>query len=230
MYNKKKLLIIEDEEDIAEVLKFNTENEGYDVSVVNTGEKGLKYILQNKPDLVLLDLMLPGLNGLEVCKEVRKKDELSNVMIIMLTAKGEEIDIVTGLECGANDYVTKPFSTRVLLARIKNVLQRINPIYIDEENIISHQKLKVIKNKREVYVENNKIDLTSSEFKILFFLAKHPGWIYTRYQITDAVHGEGYPSTDRAIDVMVVSLRKKMGEYAYLIETVRGVGYRFKEN
>jgi DNA-binding response OmpR family regulator len=228
-YIKKKILIIEDEEDIAEILQFNTEKEGYASFIADSGEKGLEFILQNKPDLVLLDLMLPGLNGLEVCKNVRKNESLSNVRIIMLSAKGEEIDIVTGLELGADDYVTKPFSPRVLMARIKNVLQR-REVASEDQNNINIQNLRIIKNKREVFIDNKKIELTSSEFKALSFLAKHPGWIYTRYQITDAVHGEGYPSTDRAVDVMIVSMRKKMGEYANLIETVRGVGYRFKEN
>jgi two-component system, OmpR family, alkaline phosphatase synthesis response regulator PhoP len=227
-YNQKKILIIEDEEDIAEILQFNLENESYDVSVVHSGEKGLEHIIKYKPDLVLLDLMLPGLSGLDVCKNVRRNNALLNVKIIILTAKGEEIDIVTGLELGADDYVTKPFSLRVLISRIKNVLQRRTAAPVDSDEI-SFDDFRIVHNKREVYAGDKLVKLTSSEFKTLAFLAKHPGWIYTRYQITDAVHGDGYPSTDRAIDVMIVSLRKKLGTHSHLVETVRGVGYRFKE-
>lgn len=226
--HNKSILIIEDEPDIQEMIAFNLQQDGYHVTSSMSGEEGLQLIIRNQPDLVLLDLMLPGIDGLEVCKKVRSNTELNNVNIIMLTAKGEEADIVTGLEMGADDYMTKPFSPRILLARVKSVLRRNEENGIEDEKLIIFN-LSIHPKRREVLYQGQKIELTESEFKTLYFLAKRPGWVFTRYQIVDAVHGHGHPITERAIDVMMVSLRKKMGEASKYIETVRGVGYRFKE-
>ncbi len=227
---KEHILIVEDEEDIRGLIKYNLEREGYTVSDVPTGEEGLRICADRRPDLLILDLMLPGMDGLEVCKSVRNDPELRNIRVIILTAKGEEPDIVTGLELGADDYITKPFRPRVLIARVKAVLRRgVGEESSDEEAIIEREGLKIHPGRHEVAVDGEVIDLTFTEFKILHLLAKRPGWVFTRYQIVDAVRGEDHPVSDRSVDVQIVGLRKKLKSAADLIETVRGVGYRFRE-
>lgn len=228
MSEKAKILVVEDEPDIREILRFNLENEGYKVLVSDSGEKGLRIAEEEKPDLLLLDLMLPGMDGLDVCRKVRTNNELAHCSVIIITAKGEEIDVVTGLELGADDYITKPFSQRVLIARIRSVLRRNAHKETDGSEVINISNLYIHPNKREVKYKGNEVQLTYSEFKTLQFLASHPGWVYSRYQIVDHIHGQGHPITERAVDVMIVSLRKKLGEGAILVETVRGVGYRFR--
>jgi two-component system phosphate regulon response regulator PhoB len=182
------------------------------------------------PDLVVLDLMLPGIDGLEVMKALQEDSATKNIPTIMLTAKGEEADIVTGLELGADDYITKPFSPRVLLARARAVLRR-KPESLEEtsETIVIHD-LVIDQGRRRVLANETPVELTYTEFQILLFLASRPGWAFTRTQIVDAVRGNSYPVTDRSVDVQVVGLRKKLGPCGKYIETVRGVGYRFREN
>ncbi|MDG5813679.1 response regulator transcription factor [Chitinispirillales bacterium ANBcel5] len=225
----KKILIIEDDEDIIELVSYNLAREGYDVVAAVSGEEGLEKIKREQPNLVLLDLMLPGIDGFEVCRSIRTKAVQTNIPIIMLTAKGENADIVTGLELGADDYIIKPFSPRVLLARIKNILRRKNRENTDSSSVIALDKLVIHPGRHEVLLDNKKIDLTYTEFAVLHHLASKPEWVFSRFQIVEAIKGENYPVTDRSVDVIIVGLRKKLGKFGTLIETVRGVGYRFKE-
>jgi two-component system alkaline phosphatase synthesis response regulator PhoP len=227
---KEKIIIVDDEQDILDLIYYNLTKEGYQVYKVTTGEEALESSRELLPDLVLLDLMLPGLDGLEVCKILKNDPKTHNIPIIMLTAKGEETDIVTGLELGADDYIPKPFSPRVLLARVRAVLRRgvISQEEEDQEVIRIHDLI-IDPIKFRITYQNKPIELTITEFRLLQFLAKRPGWVFTRYQIVDALKGEDYPVTDRSVDVQIVGLRKKLGEGEQLIETVRGVGYRFKE-
>ncbi len=223
-------MIIEDEEDILELVKYNLEKEGYEVEGFSNAEAAHDKIKKQVPNLFILDLMLPGMDGLEFCKLLRNNEGTSTVPIIMLTAKGDEADIVTGLELGADDYVPKPFSVRVLIARIRAIFRRSRrePLEDDQE-IVKRGDLSMDIGRRQAVVKGRPVDLTFSEFQILHFLAKRPGWVFTRYQIINAVHGEDYPVTDRSVDVQIVSLRKKLGSCGDYVETVRGVGYRFKE-
>ncbi len=226
---KEHILAVEDEEDIQELIAYNLRKDGYEVTSVVSGEDALKKARAKPPGLVLLDLMLPGIDGLEVCKILRNDPKTSHIPIIMLTAKGEEADIVTGLELGADDYIVKPFSPRVLIARMKAVLRR-NELKKDEGlRTIKIHDLVINPGRREVLVKNKPVDLTYTEFQMLHFLASRPGRVYTRYQMIDAVRGTEYAVTDRSVDVQIVGLRKKLGAAGRLIETVRGVGYRFKD-
>jgi two-component system phosphate regulon response regulator PhoB len=224
------ILIVEDELDIQEMLAYNLRQEGYRVFCSSSGEDGLDKIRSKHPHLVLLDLMLPGINGLEVCRRVRRDSELEDVRILMLTAKGEEADVVAGLELGADDYMTKPFSHRILLARVRTLLRRWGEQQSAQDNVIDINGLSIHPGRCDVKYNEQSIELTASEFKALHLLARRPGWVFSRYQIVDGVHGPGHAVTGRAIDVMMVSLRKKLGDAAELIETVRGVGYRFRES
>ena len=227
--SKPMILVIEDEEDIQELLRYNLERDGFSVKGCLTGEDGLKAISDVKPDLLLLDLMLPGIDGMEVCRTLRSEPATADLPIIMVTAKGEEADVVTGLELGADDYVTKPFSPRVLLARIQAVLRRHEQERPAADDIIRVANLTIDPRRHEVLVSGVAVTLTYTEFRLLQYLAGHPGWVFTRYQIVNAIRGEDYAVTDRAVDVQIVGLRRKLGESGHLIETVRGVGYRFKE-
>lgn len=223
------ILVVEDDEDIQELIRYNLAQAGYRVAVADSGEEGIKIARTKSPDLVLLDIMLPGMDGLEVCRTLSAQDDTRQIPIIMLTAKGEEADVVTGLQMGADDYITKPFSPRVLLARIKVVLRRQSREMENAEQSLKIGDILIHPGRREVRVKGKLVELTFTEFGILHFLARHPGWVYTREQIVDAVHGEDYPVTDRSIDVQMVSLRRKLGGMGDALETVRGVGYRFKE-
>ena len=227
---KAKILIVEDEEDIQELLRYNLSREGYTLVLASSGEKGLAAALGQQPDLVLLDLMLPGMDGLEVCRTLKGNPKTMHVPIIMLTAKGEESDIVTGLELGAEDYVSKPFSPKVLVARIRAVLRRRERELPDTRLPLHRGDLRIDPGRHEVTVEGQRVELTATEFQVLYFLARRPGWVFTRQQIVDEVKGEDYAVTERSVDVQMVGLRKKLGGAADLVETVRGVGYRFKEN
>jgi two-component system phosphate regulon response regulator PhoB len=228
---KETILVVEDEEDISELIKYNLKREGYNVVCVETGEDGLEKIRQTMPDMVLLDLMLPGIDGLRVCKILKNDTKTEHIPIIMLTAKGEESDIVTGLEMGADDYIPKPFSTKVLVARIRSVLRRAdNTEKVDSNTVVKRRDLVINPGRREILLKGEQLTLTFSEFEILHLLAKRPGWVYTRNQIVNEVKGDDYPVTERAIDVQIVGLRKKLGDYGKNIETIRGVGYRFKDN
>jgi two-component system alkaline phosphatase synthesis response regulator PhoP len=223
------ILVIEDEEDILELIRYNLDREGYRVVCAESGEKGLEIARRQRPDLVLLDLMLPGLDGLEVCKRMKADSSIAALPIVMVTARGEEADVVTGLELGAEDYVTKPFSPRVLVARVRAVLRRRREAPVDDTAVIRTHDIEIHPGRHTVSIGGEVVDLTATEFKILHFLAKRPGWVFTRYQIVDGIRGPNYPVTERSIDVQIVALRRKLGERGAVIETVRGVGYRFTE-
>jgi two-component system, OmpR family, alkaline phosphatase synthesis response regulator PhoP len=234
---KQSVLVVEDEEDIRELVSYNLLKEGYQVAGVASGEDALAAVEAKPPDLVLLDLMLPALDGLTVCRKLKSNPATETIPLVMLTAKGEEVDIVTGLNLGADDYVTKPFSPKVLLARVQAVLRRAAqrsasaPYEEDDEEseVVEIRDLWIHPGRHEVAVRGKAVDLTATEFKLLRFLAERPGWVYTRQQILDGVQGDAYATTDRAVDVQVVGLRRKLGEAGDYIEAVRGVGYRFKE-
>ena len=228
---KELILIVDDEEDILELVRYNLEKEGYLTLSATTGEEALKATQDAHPDLIVLDLMLPGIDGLEVTRILRKEDTTAHVPIVMLTAKGDETDIVTGLELGANDYISKPFSPKELVARIRAILRRrkrheqVKPITqtVADTMVIDHGR-------HQVSIEDVPVDLTYSEFQLLSFLSAKKGWVFTRGQIVDAIHGKNYAVTERSVDVTVAGLRKKLGSFSHAIETVRGVGYRFKDD
>lgn len=226
---KEKILVIEDDDDIQELITYNLVREGYLVTSATSGEAGLEAARRSIPDLILLDLMLPGIDGLEVCRMLRADHRTIGVPIVMLTAKGEETDVVTGLEVGADDYITKPFSPKVVVARIRNILRRKSRDVKDDTSPIKAHDLVIHPGRHEVLMKGKALELTFTEFRVLQFLARRPGWVYTRQQIVDAVRGEDYPVTERSVDVQVVGLRRKLGAAGKYIETVRGVGYRFME-
>jgi len=228
---KERILVVEDEEDILELVRYNLVKEGYQVTGALTGEDALKKARAEVFDLIVLDLMLPGIDGLDVAKKLKSDQKTGHFPILMLTAKGEEADIVTGLELGADDYVTKPFSPRVLIARVRAILRRKTgkPEEANASMLRVHD-LEIDLGRRSVLVSGQAVDLTYTEFQVLYILARRPGWVFTRSQIVDAVRGDDYPVTDRSVDVQIVGLRKKLGPSNRYIETVRGVGYRFKEN
>ena len=227
---KEKILIVDDEQDILELVRYNLSKEGYETVCAATGEEAIKINSEQRPDLIVLDLMLPGIDGLEVTKHIRNTNEEENTPIVMLTAKGEEADVVTGLELGANDYISKPFSPRELIARIRAILRRRRKTGQKEEShVIREGDLVIDHSRHSVTLAGKQIDLTYSEFQMLSLLAAKKGWVFTRGQLVDSIHGENYAVTERSIDVIVVGLRKKMGNHGSLIETVRGIGYRFKE-
>lgn len=230
MTDKKHILVVEDEEDILALLHFNLVKAGYQVDCAADGEEGLRKIAEKQPDLLLLDLMLPGIGGLDICRRLRDEQQTAKLPIIMLTARGEEADVVQGLELGADDYMTKPFSIKILLARIQTVLRR----HSEEETFNPAEKiirgeLEIDPGRNSVKVAGDSIELTYTEFRVLVALASRPGWVFTRYQIVNAVRGEDYAVTDRAVDVQIAGLRKKLGVCGSYIETVRGVGYRFRD-
>ena len=221
-------MVVDDEADIRELVRLNLTREGYEVLDCESGEQALSLSRSKGPDLVVLDLMLPGIDGLEVCKRLKADPKTAQVPIVILTAKGEEADVVAGLEVGADDYVAKPFSGKVLVARVRRLLRKAaQPA--DEQGTIKVHDLTIDPSRHEVWAKDQKVDLTRTEFNILRTLARRPGLVLSRYQIVDLVHGDDYPVTDRAIDVQIVSLRKKLGPCGKYIETVRGVGYRFKD-
>jgi two-component system phosphate regulon response regulator PhoB len=226
---KDRVLVVDDEEDILELVQYNLNKEGYEVTCAASGEKALQLARAELPDLILLDLMLPGVGGLDVCRLLKGDQRTAHIPIIMLTAKTEESDIVLGLEMGADDYITKPFSPRVVSARVRAVLRRKRAEPVSEEQTIQIRELIIHPGRREVLVKGKAVELTFTEFSVLHTLARRPGWVFTRSQIVDAVRGDEYPVTDRSVDVQIVSLRKKLGPCATYIETVRGVGYRLKE-
>ena len=226
---KEHILVVDDEEDILELVRYNLVKEGYRVTTVASGEEALKSARSAQSDIILLDLMLPGVDGLEVCRLLKHDPKTQHIPIIMLSAKGEEADIVTGLELGAADYITKPFSPRVLVARLRAVLRRRATETVSESAPLTIHELVIHPGRHEVLVRNQPADLTVTEFRLLHMLARRPGWVFTRTQIVNGVHGDDYPVSDRSVDVQVVGLRKKLGVCGDYIETVRGVGYRFKE-
>ena len=227
---KEKILIVDDEEHIVELLKFNLLNAGYDVFTANDGIEAVKIAKAQKPGLMLLDLMLPGIDGFDVCKEIKRDNEMKKTSIIMLTAKGEELDKILGLELGADDYITKPFSVRELLARVKAVLRRTNSLGEIEDDVYDSQSLKVDFERHEVCVNGKKIDLTLKEFELLQILIKNKGKILKRETLLDKIWGYEYIGETRTVDVHIRYLRKKIEEddkNPRFIETIIGVGYRF---
>ena len=229
---KNKILVVDDEKDILDLVEYNLRQEGYKVTCVLTGEEALESVRAKKPDLILLDLMLPGVDGFEVCNLLKRDEQTRDIPVVMLTAKGEDIDVVTGLELGADDYIIKPFSPRILIARIRAVLRKTKTEAAtsnDKDEILSRHDIQIDPRRHHVTVKGEAVDLTYSEFKLLKLLAERPGWVYSRYQIVDALRGEDYPVTERSVDVQIVGLRKKLGSSGKYIQTVRGVGYRLKE-
>lgn len=226
---KEHILVVDDEEDIIELVRYNLSKEGYRVTGAISGEEALKIAGAVSLDIILLDLMLPGVDGLEVCRNLKQNTKTQNIPIIMITAKGEEADIVLGLELGADDYIAKPFSPRVLIARIRTVLRRHNvePSLLSEP--LQIHDLVIHPGRFEVLIKDRPVEFTVTEFRLLHLLARHPGWVFTRSQIVEEVHGADHNVSERAVDVQIVGLRKKLGEYGDFIETVRGVGYRLKE-
>lgn len=224
-----RILVVDDEEDILELVRYNLAGEGYAVVTAATGEEALEFARSGHPDLIVLDLMLPGIDGLDVARMLKEDTRTQTIPIIMLTAKGEEADVVRGLEIGADDYLTKPFSPRILSARIAAVLRRADSPEKLADTVIRTPDLTIDPGRRKVVVKGREVDLSYTEFQILLFLSRRPGWVFTRSQIVDAVRGDNYPVTDRSVDVQIVGLRKKLGPCGANIETVRGVGYRFRE-
>lgn len=226
----KHVLIVEDEEDIRELVRYTLVKAHFTCAVAADGHEGLQAVRALLPDLILLDLMLPGIDGMELCATLKRDAKTREIPVIMLTAKGAETDIVRGLEAGADDYVTKPFSPKVLVARIEAVLRRRPREASSDDSPLRVNGIVIHPGRQEAIVDGTPVELTATEFKVLAYLARRPGWVFTRSQIVDAVHGIGYPVTDRSVDVQVVGLRKKLGAAGDNIETVRGVGYRFRED
>jgi len=226
---KKHILVVDDEDDILELVEYNLRKAGFEVTTLGSGAQVIAAARERVPDLIVLDLMLPGLDGHELCALLKNDPKTRAIPIVMLTAKSQESDVVVGLDQGADDYVTKPFSPKVLVARVQAVLRRRGAGTSPNEALVRVGELLIHPGRHEVTIGGAPIDLTFTEFRVLHCLARRPGWVYSRAQIVDAVRGEGYAVTDRAVDVQIVGLRKKLGEYGSLIETVRGVGYRFKD-
>ncbi|RPH93613.1 DNA-binding response regulator [candidate division KSB1 bacterium] len=229
-FSKALILIVDDEEDIREMLRYNLVREGYQVILAETGEQALESVKTTMPDLVLLDLMLPGMDGLEVCRQIKQQPEASHIRIVMITAKAEDVDVVVGLESGADDYIIKPFSPRILIARIKNILRKQRVEREAGGEIIGIRELMIHPVQHEVRIGSHLVDLTATEFKILLALARKPGWIFSRKQLVNLVRGDFAPVTMRSVDVHIVRLRNKLGAYGEYIETVRTLGYRFRRN
>jgi two-component system, OmpR family, alkaline phosphatase synthesis response regulator PhoP len=226
---KEQILVVDDEEDILELVRFNLSQAGYEVLCAGSGEKALKILRSKSVDLMVLDLMLPGIDGFSVAERVKNDPRVQHVPIVMLTAKGSETDVVAGLELGAEDYITKPFSPRVLVARIQKVLYRISQTPVERKDLIQRDDLVIDLRKHEATIQGIPVNLTYTEFEVLTLLSSRPGWAFTRSQIVDCVRGYNYSVTDRSVDVQIVGLRRKLGAYGQYIETLRGIGYRFKE-
>ncbi len=225
---KKLILAIDDEKDILKLLQYNLEREGYQVACAKTGEEGLETVKSKRPDLVILDIMMPGIDGLEVCKVLRANKDTKNIPLLMLTAKTSEVDEILGLELGASDYISKPFSLKVLLARVKNIF-RNQEIQKDESSVIRAGELVIDKDRHTFNIAGKPVILTKLEFKMLSFLMANRGKVYSREQLLNGVwDGEAF-IVDRTVDVHVRSIRQKLGKYRDWIETVRGAGYRFLE-
>ena len=225
---KKTIFVVEDEEDILELIRHNLVKEGFMVSTATNGAEAVKAILRKPPDLILLDLMLPGMDGLDVCRALKKESKTAGIPILMVTAKDEEADVVTGLELGADDYIMKPFRMKELIARVRAALRRQRPATLDGEAPVQAGPVEIHPGRHEVKVDGKPVEMTFTELRILHFLTSRPGWVMTRDQIVDAVRGADYAVTDRAVDFQIVGIRRKLGDHADCIETVRGVGYRFR--
>ncbi len=225
---KEKILIVDDEQDLVKLIRYHLEKDGYKVISAYNGEDALFLARREKPELLILDLMLPGMDGLEVCKKIKADEELTHIAIVMLTARGEESDITVGLRLGADDYVTKPFSPKELVARVQAVLRRTKTSST-KKDYIEIDALTIDSSKHEVTIKNEVISLTLTEFKLLYQLASKAGRVFTRDQLLDAALGSGISVIDRTIDVHIASLRKKLKSFSSRIVTIRGIGYKFSE-
>ncbi len=225
-----KVLVVEDNPDILELVAYNLESQGFEVVRTATGENALAQIKAKKIDLVVLDLMLPGINGLDVCRKIKQSEATRHIPVILLTAKSEDVDIISGLEIGADDYITKPFSPKVLIARARAVLRRNAEAAVaaSSETVLQVHGISMDTVRHEVLVEGQPVELSATEFAILRHLLANPGWVFSRNQIIDAVRGGNYPVTERSVDVQILGLRKKLGTQGLHVETVRGVGYRLR--
>lgn len=229
-----KILIVDDEEPIRELIKYNVEKNGFTSVCAENGIDAINLARKENPDIIVLDLLMPDMSGLDVCRILKNDNNTSSIPIIMVTAKTEDSDIVLGLEIGADDYITKPFSPKILLARIKSVLRRIKMRETNDGSTngeISVKNLKINNKKHQVSVNGNVVELSMTEYDILSLLASHPGQVFSRQQIINEVKGSSYPVTERSIDVQIVNIRHKIGESSFdtLIETIRGIGYRLSE-
>ncbi len=228
--SNERILVVDDEEPIRELLGYNLEKDGFRVSASASGEDALKSIKNDPPDLILLDLMLPGMSGLDVCRKLKASPDTADIPVIMITAKTEDADVVLGLELGAEDYVTKPFSTKVLLARVRAALRRRERKIAPAEGArLAIHGIVIDPERHEVFLDSRPVALSVTEFEILSHLVRNPGRVLSRTQIISAVKGESYPVTERSIDVQILSIRKKLGDRADVIETVRGIGYRMRD-
>ncbi len=225
--SRMRILIVEDERGLTDVLEYNLKREGYDTVVAHDGQEGLRKAQTLLPDLILLDIMLPGLSGFDVCRELRAGDRTREIPIIIISAKSEETDQVVGFSLGADDYVTKPFHVKVLLQRIKALQRRIEGV-ADPVDVVEYLDIRIDRVRHRAYAAERELDLTPTEFRLLECMLRQPGRAFTRHQLMDAAIGEGAIVLERTIDVHIKTLRKKLGT-SDLIETVRGVGYRFRE-
>lgn len=228
--SSQRVLVVDDEKDILDFVHSNLTKDGFKVSCASTGEMALKLAQVVYPDCFVLDIMLPGIDGYALCKQLKKDSRFQETPVILLSARGEDADIVAGLEVGAVDYVTKPFSPKVLAARVRAALRQSNGTHeLDQNNIMIHG-IEIQLKQHTVKVQDEPVKLTNTEFQILLLMAKHPGWVYTREQIVEAIRGPGYVVTERSIDVHISGLRMKLNSHGDCIETVHGVGYRIRES
>ena len=230
--SKAHILVVEDDPDIRELLAYTLGKEGYIIVQAASGEAAQKLLEEIVPDLLLLDVMLPGMDGLELLRRLKSDQRSRMVPVILASAKGEEADVVAGLELGAEDYVTKPFSPRVLLARVRTALRRHTQADSTSAGVAALQvgPLFLDPSRHETRLDGRKLELSATEFSVLEVLARSPGRVFTRSQIIDSVRGHDYPVTDRSVDVQILAIRKKLGSEGELVETVRGVGYRFRDD
>ncbi len=228
---KRSIIVIEDDDDIRDLIVYNLEREDFAVQAYGDGEAGYAAVLSRNPDLVILDLMLPGIDGLEICRSLRADPRTAGIPVIMVTAKGDESDVVLGLGLGADDYIGKPFRPRELVARVKVLLRRTRAVTgsAPEQTVIEAEALRIDTQRHTVTADGQPVGLTATEFRLLLFLAAHRGIVFTRDQIIANVIADGAIVIDRNIDVHVRAIRKKLGPYNGVIETIRGVGYRFRD-
>jgi two-component system phosphate regulon response regulator PhoB len=227
--SKEAILIIEDDPEIQELLSHSMSREGWKLLQAKTGEEGLKILKSKKVNCILLDIMLPGMDGLKILKKIKEIEQCRNVPVIMTTAKGEESDIVTGLELGADDYVVKPYSPKVLIARVRAGLRRQEEGGSGADITVWQQgEIKLDTARHAAFYGDRQLDLFATEFALLKHFLSHPDIVFSRNQIIAAIRGPDYPVTDRSVDVQILGLRKKLGKAGDMIETIRGVGYRFR--
>lgn len=227
---KASILLIEDDPDIRELVSWNLGREGMTVHLAESGEKGLALARAVNPDLILLDIMLPGKDGMDVLRELKASRNLAGIPVIMLTARGEDADIIVALEMGAEDHVTKPFSPKVLVARVRARLRQASTAASDSPRILTAGGIVLDPERHEVSIDRQPVELSATEFAVLELLMGSPGRVFSRSNIIESVKGSDYPVTDRSVDVQILGLRKKLGDHQDLVETVRGIGYRFKDH